>query len=237
MAYQQPNKLTSWSFSRWSLYEECPKRAFFKFIKKLPEPSSPAMARGTELHSMCEKYLKVGGRLPAGIKPIAVQLKDFKKRGALAEADFTFKKDWSLTRWDDWNGAWCRIKADVTIPPIADADIPTVEVHDFKSGGKVETTGDVVVKEEYPIQLELYGIAGLIAYPTALVAKTSLVFIDHGKTVENEEVYHRKDLPKLKKKWELRTKKMLADTKFKEKPGNACRWCPYSKSKGGPCQF
>lgn len=229
-------KITSWSFSRWSTYENCPAKARFLYIDKLKEPGSAAMDRGTELHKQCEDFLKgVKKTVSKDTKLIANVLKDFKKRGALAEADFTFKQDWSPTRWDDWNGAWCRIKADVTIAPVIDSDEPTAEVHDFKTGGKQKLENNDF--EEYYTQLELYGLAGLLTFPTAQRVKSSLVFIDFGKIIESPEVLKRGDEKKLMKKWEIRTKRMLNDTTFKPKPGNACRWCNFRKSNGGPCQF
>lgn len=228
-------KITSWSFSRWSVYEECPAKAKYKFIDKLKEPGSAAMDRGSELHKLGETFLKTGGRVPKEVKLIGDTLKDFKKRGALAEADFTFTKDWKATRWDDWNNAWCRIKADVIIAPVIDSDIPTAEVHDFKTGGEKKLANQDF--GEYYTQLELYGLAGLLTFPTAQVVKSSLVFIDFGKTVENPYAFKRSDEKKLMKKWEMNTKRMLADTTFKPKPGNACRWCHFSKAKDGPCQF
>lgn len=227
--------ITSWSFSRWSVYEECPAKAKYKFIDKLKEPGSVAMDRGTELHKQCETFLKVGGRVPRDIKLIGDTLKDFKKRGALAEADFTFRKDWTATRWDDWNNAWCRIKADVTIAPVVDDAEPTAEIHDFKTGGQKKLENNDF--EEYYTQLELYGLAGLLTFPTAVKVKSSLVFIDFGRVVENPYVFVQSDAKKLMKKWEARTKRMLSDTQFKPKPGNACRWCHFRKSNDGPCKF
>lgn len=116
-----------------------------------------------------------------------------------------------------------------------DSDIPTAEVHDFKTGGEKKLANQDF--GEYYTQLELYGLAGLLTFPTAQVVKSSLVFIDFGKTVENPYAFKRSDEKKLMKKWEMNTKRMLADTTFKPKPGNACRWCHFSKAKDGPCQF
>ena len=76
-------KITSWSFSRWNVYEECPAKAKYKFIDKLKEPGSAAMDRGTALHKQCEDFLKKGGRVPKDVALISNHLKDFRKRGAL----------------------------------------------------------------------------------------------------------------------------------------------------------
>lgn len=225
------NKIQGWSISRYNEYQTCPKKAYFKFVLKMKEPGNKAMDRGTDLHKEAEQYLLNGGRVPARLKLIADPLKDLRKRGALAEANFIFKNDWSPTVWNDWDGAWCRVKADAIIPPIVDSKEPFVDVIDFKSGQLKEGYS------EYSVQLELYGLAGLLAYPTASYAKASLLFIDHGKSVPLEDPIMRKDVKKLQKKWEMTVKPMLNDTKFKEKPGQACRWCHFRKDNGGPCRY
>lgn len=222
-------KITSWSFSRWATYDKCPRLAKYKFLDKLQEPSSPALERGTALHLLCETYLRKGGRIPKDVKLIEPYLKEFKKRKATPEAEFAFNKSWEPVSWFA-KDAWCRVKADVTIDPLVDEEEPQVEIHDFKSGKLKEG------ESEYTLQLELYGVAGLVTKPTAAKAYTSMVFIDHGKIVPSE-VYLRKDLKKIQKKWEIRVKPMLNDTTFKPKPGVACRWCAFSKSKGGPCEW
>lgn len=231
------DKITAWSFSRWDCYQQCPRKAKYKFIDRLAEPSSPALDRGTALHLLCEQYLRgIKKTVPKDIKLIEPQLKSLKKAGALPEAEFAFDVNWQPVSWFD-KSAWLRVKADAVVPPISDAEEPVVMVDDFKSGGKVEANGEVVAKEEYPLQLELYSTAGLLTYPTAKRAKTSLIFIDHGKVVEMEDQFTQKDLPSLKKRWEARVKKMLNDVKFKPTPGNACRWCHFRKQNSGPCEF
>jgi len=234
-----PDRIASWSFSRWGAYEECPKKAYFKFIKRIQEPSSPVLERGTAMHKLCEDYLRdPKKRIPAKVAKIAESLKDYRARGAIPEAEFAFNKEWKSVDWFA-RDAWCRVKADVTIAPILDAEVPTVEIHDFKTGGEKKLkSGDF---EDYYTQLELYALSGLLTYPTAERAVASLVFIDHGDVIVHPEVFARKDVDKLKKKWETRTKRMLADTVFKPKPGNACRWCHFRKSNsdngGGQCVF
>lgn len=225
-------KLTSWSFSRWNLYTECPRRAKYKFIDKLPEPGSPALERGTQYHLLCEHYLRgIKKTVPRELKLIEGELKRLRQAKALPEAEFTFRQDWSPTRWDDWSGAWVRIKADAVVVPVVDQEHQRAEVVDFKTG---KLKDDLTA---YNLQLELYALAGLLAYPTAERVCTSLVFIDHGKVVPHEQEFTPKDLKVLQKQWLTRTKKMLNDTAYKPLPGNACRWCPYRKSNDGPCEY
>jgi RecB family exonuclease len=58
MPTPQPKKITSWSFTRYNTYSQCPAKAKFKFIDKLKEPDSPQMQRGTDIHKLAENYVK-----------------------------------------------------------------------------------------------------------------------------------------------------------------------------------
>lgn len=227
---QVVKKITAWSFSRWQAYEECPRKAKYKFIDKLPEPQGEALVRGTALHELCEFYLKgIIKKIPPELKLITQQLKELKKAKAVPEAEFAFNRDWKPVDWFA-KDAWCRVKADSTILPITGRGTPTVKVDDFKSG-KLKPEGST-----YDLQLELYALAGLMTYSTAEQADTSLIFIDHGKSVASNS-FTRKDIQKLQAAWERRTKRMLADTKFVPNPGNACRYCHFKKGNGGPCEY
>jgi hypothetical protein len=233
---EKGTKITSWSFSRWQVYEACPRRAKYKFIDKLPEPQGEALARGTALHELCEFFLRgIKKTIPKELKLIAVVLKSLKKQGAIAEAEFAFNRDWKPVEWFA-KDAWCRVKADSTVLPILGRGIPTVKVDDFKSGGKADKLS-IEQNPEYADQLELYALSALITYSTAEVADTSLIFIDHGVVIPIERKFTQADVPDLKKAWEKRTKRMLADTKFVPNPGRACQWCTFRRSKGGPCEY
>ena len=221
--------IQAWSFSRWSTYTQCPLKLKLATIDKIQEPKTEPLLRGTELHEKCEKYLNDGGRIPKELVKIAPILKDLRKRGAVSEAEFAFNAKWQPVSWFS-REAWCRVKADATILPFVDEDDQDVEVHDFKSGKLKEGAS------EYQLQLELYGLSALLTTPTAHKAKTSLIFIDHGQTVEGP-VMLRKEIPLVKKRWEKMVSKMLQDETFRAKPGDACRWCFYSKNKNGNCKY
>ena len=233
---EKGTKITSWSFSRWTCYEECPRKAKYKFIDKLPEPKGAALERGTMLHELAEYFLRgIKKTVPKELKLIADVLKKLKKQGALAEAEFAFNKEWKPVDWFA-KDTWCRVKADATVLPVLGKDVPTVKIDDFKSGGKADKLS-FQDNPDYELQLELYALAGLLRYETAEEADASLIFIDHGKVIPVEKRYTRKDIPRLKKLWEKRTKRMLADTVFVPNPGKACTWCHFRKSKGGPCSY
>lgn len=223
--------ITSWSWSRFSTWRDCPAKAKFKFIDRLEEPSGPAAERGTKLHKSAENYLKGTERLPADFKQIAVDMQRLKKSKADPEGSITLTKTWQMTTWNDWGNAWCRIQIDALLPPGGNKR-PELLIIDYKSGKE---------KPWHEEQLELYAIGGFIKYPQATVARTQLWYIDSGVITPPDDsqdgVYHRVNLEKLKKAWEARVKPMMADTAFKPKPGNACRWCHFRKSNGGPCKY
>ena len=58
MAFKKPTTITSWSFSRYSVYILCALKAKFAFVDKIKEPGNDAMARGDAIHKQAEAYLK-----------------------------------------------------------------------------------------------------------------------------------------------------------------------------------
>lgn len=219
------NKITAWSYSRYSEWRTCPFKAKCKIIDKLKEPAGEAMDRGTDIHKMAENYLT--GRidkLPADLKQLKKEYTALKKLKPEVEKEFAFRNDWTKCDWFA-KDAWCRVKIDILIPP--KVENPIVSVKDTKTG-KFKEDG------EYQEQLDLYNLTGLLVFPIAQIAKSSLLFVDHGKEVEGDQL-KRKDEKKMKKIWELRVKPMLSDTKFRPTPNFTCRWCHFRKSNGGPC--
>lgn len=223
MAWAKPTKITSWSYSRYDLYNKCPAKAKYKFIDKLPEPPAPAMERGNVIHKLAEQYTKGElKKLPQELKLFEEEFKELRKSNPIVEQTWAFRSDWSPTVWNDWSGCAVRIKTDA-----ACVDDDTLYVIDHKTGKK---------REGYELQLSLYALGGLLTYPDIKKVSTQLWYLDEGgdPIVKGYEVTQ---LPELKADWERRVQPMLNDTRFAPKPSNECRWCPFSKSKGGPCKF
>jgi hypothetical protein len=233
-----PKKITAWSFSKYSVYKQCPAKAKYLFIEKRKEPPSQALARGAEVHDKADQYIKGKLRvLPAELKSFAGVFKELKAQykkkinGMVVEDNWAFTKNWEITRWDDWNNCWLRLKLDCA----STNDHKILRLRDWKTGKFREE-----LNEEYMEQLSLYGLAALIQLPHIEVVIPSLVYVDQGEvypTPDNEIQYVRSDLPKLKKLWEKRVKPMLNDTRFAPKPNDKCKWCHFSAAKGGPCKF
>ena len=251
MVYKKPNKITAWSFSRYSDYVQCPLKAKFKHVDKIKEPTNDAMLRGAAIHNLAEDFIKGKIRtLPPELKlfktTFAELKKQFKKKisGMVVEDTWAFKEDWSQTRWDDWADCWLRIKLDcahtVNESLTIAIDGNVLIVTDWKTGRFREE-----MNESYMEQLELYALAALILMPHIDVVMPCLAYLDFGivyPAVEGEIKFTKADIPRLKKLWAKRVKPMMNDTRFAPRPNDKCRWCWFSMSKksvGGPglCKY
>lgn len=234
-------QLTSWSYSRYSDWRQCPLKAKLKHIDKLKEPGNAAMERGNQIHKDAEAFIK--GTLPK-LPPELVLFKDefamlkklYKKKSLpmIVEDNWAFKNDWTETQWNDWVGCWVRIKLDCAHYLSEGYMVVT----DWKSGKPNDYK-----TLEYMEQLELYALSALLLHEHIEHVQVRIGWTDVGQMYPAEPlVYTRADMPKLLKSWNARVKPMMADTKFVPKPNSMCKWCYFGqagKLKGGPglCKF
>ena len=212
----------AWGFSKLDTYRDCPKKFFFQFIQKLPQPSSPAMERGSNMHEAIEMYLNGWAKtLPENLTEWVVPLDVLKTKDFQAEQALGFDKNWTPLK--DWfqSGVWLRAKMDAKY--IQDGMLTVI---DFKSGKyRVPSTE----------QVELYAIAGSALHPEVEKVKAEFWFLDSGDIYTRD--YTKPELLQLRKKYENYVAPIYADTVWEATPSSACRWCTYSKTKGGPCKF
>lgn len=218
-----PKKITSWSYSRYSCYTKCPAKAKYKFIDKLPDPGGPAMERGNVIHKEAEDYT-LGNikKIPTSLIKFQDEFVELKKSKPMVEQTWAFTKDWIKTVYNDWTHCALRIKADATCLEGDDY----LHVIDHKTGKMYADNKE---------QLELTAAAAPILFPKVKKILTHLWYLDSGDVVT--EVFDAKDAPAMRKAWDKRVEPMLNDTRFAPKPSHECSWCPFSKSKGGPCKF
>lgn len=214
-------RITAWSFSRWKDYEQCPRKAKRKHIDKIKEPPNKAMERGSAIHKLAEDYLKgLRVQLPPELDRFKKDFAKLKKLKPVVEADWAFDTAWKGVDWYA-KDAWCRIKTDAAVL------VKTVaQIIDHKTGKE---------KDDHKDQMSLYGIAGFLKFPKALIVKAKLWYLDQG--VEAEHEFNRAQLPALQESWQKKTHNMLIDTRFAPKPGYHCKWCFDSKDNGGTCEF
>lgn len=226
-------QLTSWSFSRYQLYSECPRHAYYKFILKLPQPTAAPLERGTAIHKLAEQYSKGEiKRLPKELSLFKNEFSALKNQKAkYTEETWAFKKDWTPTTYNDWKECWLRVKVDDSY---INPEFNTLVIVDHKTGSYSKYK-----LPEYEHQLQLYALGGLKQFRTIDAVSPRLWYLDEGVIHPEEEVvFYRKDEKYLQKTWEGNVRKMMLDTTFKPTPSDhACKFCPHKKASGGPCRY
>ncbi len=226
------NDVKSWSFSRWELYELCPAKFKFRHIEKLPEPDSPAMARGNEIHALAAARLT--SETPA---PLTSELAQFAATfGALgairerAERDGTrmyveekwaFTEDMTPVDWFD-SSVWLRTILDVGLI-YADH---TADIIDWKTGKP---------RPENVAQMEVFGMSVMAMFPGLTNVTARLCYLDYGQEVKKE--YSASEYSALVERWRRHVEPMFRDKTFAPRPNPKCMWCAYSRSNNGPCRF
>lgn len=230
-------KITAWGPSRLSQYQECPAKAKYKHIDKLPDPGGPAMQRGNEIHAAAEAW--IWGRTtalhddlkhPKVKKLLATLKKAAQEKRVRTELELALTREWNTCSWLAPD-TYVRVKLDVAE---WSKDGTSAQVIDWKTG-RAYTAEE---KPEYVDQLRQYSVILLSAFPKLETVRSRLVFTDAGQEVEVPEgTLLRAHLAPEQKHWDRAVKPMLTDTMFKPKPGRGCSFCPFSQNKGGPCQF
>jgi hypothetical protein len=230
----KPKQFKSWSNSRWNDYARCPAYAHYKHIMKLPEPKSEAMARGAEIAEIEEGFFAGKVRLPALKKVVhpnvITDLQAAKKQPTMFfEQNWGFDATWNEVDYFDWTNCKLRVKVDFGWQ----SPDGVVHLRDNKTGKY--NSYDV---EKYLQQLDLYRAAAVSRFPNATGFTSQLIYTDLGIRYPQEPLPSTvKEAKAAQKVWDKRVKPMFADTRFDPKPNNGCRWCAFSKAKGGPCKF
>ena len=225
-------QITSWSFSRLSEWLNCPYKAKLKFVDKLKEPESPAFAHGSAVHKGIEQsIMNFVPKIPFQIATraneiIAEAAVAYKVGTGKVEESWNFKKDWTETTWNDWNGCFLRVKID-----FFNKRNNVAEVVDWKTGKYREYTVD-----DYKMQLKLYALATFMKYSDVDRVETKLVFVEGPGHVETM-TFEREQLSELKTYFDVKVSVMISDKVFEPKASWKCKWCHWRKENGGSCKY
>lgn len=222
--------VVAWSYSALKVFEECPYRTYISRVKRIPEPSSPAADRGSQIHDEAEKY--VDGRIeefPDSLMKFEKQFADL-RAGYLdgtveLEGEWGFTTDWKPTGWlsDD---TWARIKLDAYVMQ----DKTSARVIDYKTGKRF---GNEIAHSQ---QCLLYAIAAFARDPDLEYVRTELWYLDKAETATQD--YTRKEAMQFMPSFHERGVKMTTETEFAPTPSSsACRWCSYRKGEHPECQW
>lgn len=237
-----PRQFKSWSNSRYNDYAQCPARANYKHLLKLPEPKSPQMQRGIDVAKAEEDYF-LGKRktIPIEVvKSLHPLFKEIKKpakgKELLVEQNWGFTKDWKVTDYFDWDNCALRVKVDVGYKIGTD-----LYLYDNKTGGLDKKNGGLRLsdREKYEEQLDLYRAAGIARFPDVKRIYSQLIYTDLGVTYPAEAPMMSTAAAAIKaqKDWSKRVLPLFNDKRFLPRPGYYCQWCHYRKSNGGPCKY
>lgn len=214
-------QITSWSYSRFNTYSQCPGKAKLLLIDKFKEPDSPALINGQKRHVEMEYFLKGYAPLPEWVHKNSVEYCNaLKADKAVAELQVAFDKDWKPVEWFS-KAAWARIKIDALVRHPKSA-----RVIDWKTGK--------IRDGEYDEQLELYALTAFLMFPDIEEVSTELCFMELGVLLP-VTTFKREEMEMLRARWEQRVGVMLADTTFEYHVNQYCGYCHFRKGNGGPC--
>lgn len=217
------------SYSRLSVFEQCPYQAYLKFVKDVSEMEPPEgletpLKRGSRVHGEAEGYVR-------GYHPLTPELESFKDEflglrnrfsGApesiLLEQMWAFDVDWVPTdsSWKNKDNIWLRVKQDVFVMPE-----PTEAVLiDHKTGKRKYNEG------KHYDQLMISGLAAAFKYPEIQIFKFENWYLDLNLHFPLELT--REDVLANFKEYDQRLRSVTECTNFTPRPSEkACQFCPY----------
>ena len=210
-----------WSHSRLSTYESCPKKAYYRYVKKVSEEHHPAAERGVRIHGLAEEYIKGEiSEMPSelylfyeGFEQLRLE---YEEGSVCVEEQWAFNLSWEKTDWDG-EDTWGRYIVDALIMQGTHA-----KVIDFKTGRYKD------YNEGYKGQCALYACCVFMRFPELKTIQTELWYLDHHKITKYS--FTRDDAEKQKKEFHARGLAMTTDEKFETSPSEeACRFCSFTK--------
>ena len=207
-----------WSYSSWATYNECGARFMYRYLMKMPEPPSPAMARGTDIHAKAEQFVKGNIRgLPPSLNKFAPAFAALKNMKPAVEEWWGVDEAWApKTR-----GSWLVAKVDVSV---VEKKVSTVIDH--KTGK--------MYPDKHVKQASLYTAMDAALHPGRDLYRAEFWYLDLGEVLTWE--WTPKETVKLQKEWTERGQAVMRADRLHPSPGYYCKWCPYASGVGGPCK-
>lgn len=212
-----------WSLTKLKTFEQCGAKYDYRYNQKLPDVSTPAAQRGSDIHKTLEGFIR--GTVPTLTGPLEFYhgfLSALKAAPVPLQTEYriALRRDWSScpTGEEPWYVGYIDLFRTVEV---------SAHLWDWKTG------------KHYPDHLEdmeVYALASLSAHPEVEVVTVTYTYVDKGQN--RERIFSRQfEYDGLKEKWAARVEKMEKATQFIPNPQFLCRYCPYSRGNGGPCQF
>lgn len=213
------------SWSRVSVYRQCPSQFEAKYItKEYPDESdNPAFAKGTEVHKQLEDYInwrKSGkkepslGKIAKNVQPIIDSyFKNVLPESISAEIQLAIDHKWEKCDWfANTNTVKWRGILDMLVLMRKDR----IVLIDFKTG-KVRPYADERG------QLHLSAAMLFELYPDVQQITSAYLFAEHKQT--DQTVFQRKDHAKNKAAFDVEWQVINEDTEFTPKKNQYCYFC------------
>lgn len=217
--------MSRWSYSKLSTYEKCPSKKKYKYDLRVEvtTPQHPAALRGNQLHADLENNLgKSLYEVPEWIRPHHPHLERY--QNGQKEQRIELDNEWAPLGDNTEEEPWL-----VAIIDLCDVKDLYATVVDYKSGKRYSS---------HPEQIELYSLSVLCKLPELARVEGLNYYLDEKPGSWGKPVYVTRDaVPEVKARWNSRVLMMDSDTECAPRPGFYCKWCEYSKTSGGPCQF
>lgn len=213
----------TWSLSSLGTYERCGLKYRFKYVEKIKENRSTSASRGVDNHAIVENFLN--GTIPDVPEELGFYrafLTGLKKYEIYPEHKIALTKQWTQTKWgapDSWYRGVLDLK-------LIQRDKNEGVVYDWKTGK---------IYPDHDDQKSIYSLAVLSEQPALHQVRAIHVYLDRNES--REKTFHRDQVPELRKQWESRVQGLEQNPVYIPNPGFHCRFCSFSREKGGPCQF
>lgn len=213
---------TQWSLSKLGTYEKCGAQYDYRYLQKLPSAANAAASRGINHHAIVEAYINTQAvELTEGLE----FYKNFFDSVLATDGDIFSELKLAVTEdWQpcDWEGGWGRGVLDLLVIP---KDAKKAYKYDWKTGK---------MYDDHYEQKELYAALVFAHYPQLEELEAIHVYLDLKKNTSR--TYHRSQMADIQAKWSGKAAK-LDNPDLTPSPGFYCRWCGFSRSKGGPCRY
>lgn len=215
--------LPPWSFSMIEMFENCPRKAFHKYLLKEKEPESAAMAEGNRLDRAIEARILKDAALPAEFQkydPMALSI--IKQRSAatkvMCQVKLGIDRGFKPVKFFD-RAVWGRGALDVLL-----YKYPNAIIADWKTGKNSENKP----YSNKGLQLKIFALLVFKHFPKIEKVTAFNIWLksnEFGKvhvwTRADEAVLWREVLPRV-----IAIEKACAQAKWPTTPGPLCGYCP-----------
>jgi hypothetical protein len=154
--------------------------------------------------------------------PVLATFRDHPNGDRHTELKMGLSNEWQLSGGFKGDNTWCVMVLDA-VRVLDDV----AYVGEWKSGKPKDTHAD---------QRKLYALGALVKWPHITAVDVTTYYLEDTSPPQRLKA-GASAADKLKALWQGRVEMMQKDSFCAPKPSWTCKWCEYSKQKGGPCPF